>query len=179
MVLRDDFPGFVLKYWHMETPKPLPPRNPLTTRKHRSDVFWQITLPLALGVVLILAMMVFAAILASGSADFSRRFADISLVWLIVPNLMSSLFSLVLLAGLAVLVTLLLRKLPPYARLAQDAFARLARRTGQICDQIVEPLLRWKGASASARAAQDGLRREVDKGLWGKATQNSKPGQSR
>lgn len=160
----------------MEPLKPLPPRNPVTTRKHRREVFWQITLPLLLGLFLIVALMVLAALQAAGSVNFSRRFADISLLWLIAPNLFLSLLNLALLVGLAAAATLLLHKLPPYARLAQDAFARLALKTGQICDRIVEPVLRGKGASTLVSSVQSVLRREVRQGVWGKTGRAGRPG---
>ena len=76
------------------TPDPPKMKNLETHEKHRKEVVWQIFLPLAVGVLLMLILMA----VSISSAVNQSRLADISLMWIILPNLFVALFVIVLLA---------------------------------------------------------------------------------
>jgi len=132
---------------------PSPPKgNPLTRQAHRREVFRQITLPLALGVLIILLAAVAVALAAGRGMGDVSGWADVSLIWLIVPGMLFVFILLVLTAGLAYAVTRLLGVVPPFARQVQDFFVLVQYRIQKIADAAVEPALRAGALAASLRA---------------------------
>ena len=65
----------------------LPERNPKTHAAHRKEVGWQITLPLIIGCLLLALLMTGVIWSAAGANPELRRWADISLVWTLLPAL--------------------------------------------------------------------------------------------
>ena len=129
----------------------LPERNPITHQDHRREVFWQITFPLVLGAILILGLAVWAAIAAAQGGNVSQP-ADASLVFLLIPTMAMTLILLVIIAGFAYAVIWLNKSIPPYARQAQDFFARARDIVRVGADKAVEPVLRIQSALAALRA---------------------------
>lgn len=133
----------------------LPPRNPTTHARHRREVFWQITAPLLVVLILLLGLVglvIWAGVQANPEVG---RWADVSLVWLIVPVMIVSFIFLLLLSAITFGVVKLIQVLPPYARLAQDFFLRIQARVTGIADRLVRPIVRAKGAAAAARRLRD------------------------
>jgi hypothetical protein len=130
----------------------LPERNPATYAIHRHEVFWQITLPLTIALFLILCMVT-GVILAGvkGVGDISR-WADISVIWLLMPLIILTLISFFALAGFIYLVTRLLGVFPGYARLGQDYVFLFQLRSKKIADQVVEPFVKLRSFKAGAEA---------------------------
>lgn len=135
-------------------PPSLPERNPVTHQKHRGEVLWQITLPLAIGGVYVLVTTIIAI---SGEREAVSLWADISLVWLILPIIVITLVFTLILAALLYGVTRLLGALPLYARQAQNIFTLIGVRVRKGADAAVEPVLRIQGLLAAWRA----LRRKL------------------
>lgn len=136
---------------------PPAPRNPATHQKHRREVFWQVTLPLALGGGLLLAtaaLTVWGGV--SGRADVSL-WADISLIWLILPWLLFTLIFVIILAGLVYAVTMMLKGLPPLAYRVQRGFQRAGVLVRSYSDRLVEPILKVNSAGARAGAFKRSL----------------------
>jgi FtsH-binding integral membrane protein len=135
----------------------LPPkRNPLTHRLHQREVLLQVTLPLAIGLTALLVLAVLASISGPESASL---FADVSLIWLIIPVMVVSLIFLVLLAALAYGVIWLVGALPGFAYQVQGFFTLVATKSKQVGDVIVEPILRVQSLAASLRMLGRSLRR--------------------
>ncbi len=138
-----------------EYPLPLPERNPQTHARHRKEVWWQIILPLLLGMLVICGLSAGAIAAGIGAVGEVSRWADISAIWLIIPPIALALILLVLVGGLAYGVTKLLQVLPPYARLAQDYLVLVSVRARQISNKAVEPVLKarsfWAGFAALRR----------------------------
>jgi polyferredoxin len=130
----------------------LPERNPVTHQKHRQEVLRQITLPLLLGLAILLTPAVLVVIAGFQGGEQVRVWADISTVWLILPMLLVTLIFLALTAGLAFGVTLLLRRLPPYARLVQDFFKKVSYQVRRYSNKAVEPVLKTHEAAAALRS---------------------------
>jgi hypothetical protein len=128
-----------------------PPRNPETHQSHRREVFWQITFPIILGVAAILGLAAWVLVLATRGGNVSQA-ADTSLIFLILPTMLMALLPLVLLAVVAYGIIWLNKNLPPYAKQAQDAFARVRDVVRQGADKSVEPILRLKSALAALKA---------------------------
>jgi len=86
----------------------VPERNPATHAIHRREVFWQITFPLIIALLLILGLVgvvIFAGFQGLGEVS---RWADVSLIWLLLPALVVVLVMLLMLSGVVYLITRLL-----------------------------------------------------------------------
>jgi hypothetical protein len=140
-----------------EFQQPLPKPNPVTQRAHRRDVFWQITLPAVAGSMLILGLAGFIAWAGATGTGEVGRWADVSLLWLILPLLCLTLIPLLFFAGLVYAVSRGLRALPPYAHIVQNTFFLLKLRVRGAADKVVEPALRLHSLSAAIEA----LRRSI------------------
>ncbi len=126
------------------TPKP----NPITRDKHRREVFLQITLPIILFLLVIMTVAVLAAWTGlSGEGDASR-WADISLIFLIIPLMGITLLFTLFLVGLVFVVMQMIGIIPPYARQLQDTISRLGDYVERAADLSIEPILRIEEALA-------------------------------
>ena len=123
-------------------------RRLMIQKKIRREVFWQITLPLLVGILLILALATWTifTVVQVGSV---RQAADASLVFLLLPTMAMALIPLVLLAGLAYGVIWMNRNFPAYLHQAQDAFEQVRDGVKQGADKLVEPLLKFKSNMAA------------------------------
>jgi hypothetical protein len=126
--------------------------NPVTQQVHQQEVFRQITLPLAIGVVIILAAAVAVVVSAGRGVGDVGAWADVSLIWLIVPGMVFVFILLALTAGVAYAVTRLLGVVPSFARQVQDFFLLVQYRVEKIADTAAEPVLRLGAVKASWRS---------------------------
>lgn len=131
-------------------------RNPLTHQRHRKEVFWQISLPIAIGSLILLAFAALSFTLEYGEAS---RWADISLIWLIMPAMVVTLITCVMLAASIYALVKLIVVLPYYSLQLLNWLILVSRYVHQAGDRAVEPVLRFKSFSASARS----LSRQISK----------------
>ncbi|HSB66844.1 MAG TPA: hypothetical protein VLD65_09705 [Anaerolineales bacterium] len=132
-----------------------PQRNPKTHLEHRREVFWQISLPLVVGILIILATLgaiVFATLQPVTDVE---RWADVSLIWLILPSLFFALIFLAILAGFIYLVSFLLRLIPRYTLVIQLYFEQARSKVGQLLNLSIEPILRINSIWAAIRYASE------------------------
>jgi len=125
-------------------------RNPKTHAEHRREVFWQITFPLMIGMLLVLAAVAIILSAIQPVTDVGR-WADVSLMWLILPSLFFALILLVLLVGFVYLISYLLRLIPHYALIVQLYFEAGKNKVSQFSNLIIEPLLRMRSWWAAMR----------------------------
>jgi hypothetical protein len=130
-------------------------RNIVTMQRHRREMWLQITLPLVIGIFILL---VFSVLVVLGENSDIRRWADISMIWLIIPAMFFTFIGLLLLAGSVYLTVYLIIELPflsyrflLWLRSFQGLILNLS-------DRIVEPFFRIEGFKASVNAAARGLR---------------------
>jgi len=126
--------------------------NPLTQRKHRQEVLWQISLPLAAGVLLVMAAGA-GVIFASAAGGAVDRWASISLIWLIIPTMILTLIFLLVTGVITYGLIRLIGILPVYTRRVQDIFVLVEARLKKAADAAVEPALRAQGFTAGLRRA--------------------------
>ena len=130
----------------------VPERNPATYAIHRREVFWQITFPFAIALLLILCMVAGLILVGvKGLGDISR-WADIALIWLLIPVIILTLISFFAVTGFIYLITRLLGVLPGYARLGQDYVYLFQVRSKKIANQVIEPFLKLRSFKAGAEA---------------------------
>src|SRR5512140_194589 len=97
------------------------PRRPqhASYRRHRSQVAWQIILPIIVaGLLLIVATYFIAVATFRGNGDVGR-WAAISTIWLTIPVIIGSLVWLALFIGLTWVIGKAAGFLPPYTQKAQ------------------------------------------------------------
>jgi hypothetical protein len=126
----------------------LPERNPVTHKAHGRQVLWQVTIPLALGVVVVLVLGVLAGM--AGEAEASL-WADISIIFLLIPTMMVALLFLLVLAGMIYALLRVLQILPRYALIAQNFSYKLERRARSGANRAAEPIFRYHSFVAAMR----------------------------
>jgi len=135
---------------NQRTPLPFVERNPLTYKKHQHEVFWQITIPLAMGVILVVAVAVLTV--TATTAGQKSQLADIALINLMIPAMIFGVIQLAFL-GLSLYGIIKLIMVLPFAfRRIQDFFSLAGFRINQVTDAMIEPFIRAKGFTASTRA---------------------------
>ena len=141
-------------------PRPAPPgarlRNQRTRALIRRDVAWQIALPLGLAVLVVLVLAVLL-ILPVG-APARSVWADISLIFLIIPTGLIGLVVLALVAGLVYGLMIVLRELPYYAKKAQDFVALATYRVSMVANKISNVILSMRSFWAGVRKAAADVR---------------------
>lgn len=126
-------------------------RNPETHAAYRREVFIQIILPTLIGSIIVFAMAVVVIVAgASGNSQVSR-WADISLVWLLLPSIMLALLFLIFLILLTIGLTRLLHALPIFAYKLQFYVFLLQSKIKNAADLSVEPIMKINSFIASAR----------------------------
>ena len=136
--------------------EPILPRNPITHQRHRREVFWQITFP----ILVISVILLLLAVMATGlSAEKASTWADISIIWMIIPALIFSLLTMILLAALVYLTIKLLHILPFYFFKGHNWFLLVNVRIGRIDDRLAEPFVRLRAWKAGAGALGRQVRR--------------------
>jgi hypothetical protein len=155
--------GFVLEYRvMMDAAPPSAPRiprvrNPRTQALIRRDSLWQIFLPVALALVGVVVLGVL--VVAPVGAGTRSAWADVSLIFLLIPTMMLfGLIVLALLAGLVVAVYYGLRELPFVARLGQEyvALAAVWVKTG--AGKASDVVLSIRSFTAGVRRAAKDVR---------------------
>jgi hypothetical protein len=127
---------------------PLSERNPVTQKAHRRQVFWQITIPLIVIALLAVAVAVLASL---SSANTASRWADISLIFLIIPALLVAFLFLAFNAALIFGLVQLLKALPPFALKAQNLAYLVEARVRSMADSLAKPFIRANSVSAGWR----------------------------
>jgi uncharacterized membrane protein len=128
-------------------------RNPKTHAEHRREVFWQITFPLVIGILVLLAAVAVIILSATRPVTDVGRWADVSLIWLILPSLILALILLVLLIGFVYLISSLLRLIPRYALIVQLYFEAGKNKVSQLSNLSIEPIVRMRSTWAAVRYA--------------------------
>ena len=138
----------------------LPERNPVTHAAHRREMLLQVTMPLVIGILILLAGIVGVVYAATQKSGEVSRWADVSLAWLLLPVLLVALLMFVGLSAAVYGMAKLLGVLPGYARLVQNYFLLAQTKVRQVSDKIVEPVLKARSAQAGSQRGRDATREE-------------------
>ncbi len=129
----------------------LPQRNPETQAQHRRQMFWQVFFPLGFGAVLLVGTCVLPVAAVAQGGDVSK-WADMSLIWLILPAMFFSLIPLGLLAGSVYGLLRLFEKMPGWMFRLQGIFDWVKGMVRQYADKAVEPVLQAQSLNARIQA---------------------------
>jgi hypothetical protein len=105
---------------------------------YRRQRFWQIILPI---VLVSLLVVVAGGITISVEADLNRLWADISIIWLVLPVLLIALLFLIILIGMIYLMYKLTNGLPRLTRKAQNIFIRIEQETCRGSNSVAKPVI--------------------------------------
>jgi FtsH-binding integral membrane protein len=123
-------------------------RNPITRQRHRKEVLWQITFPLLITGLILLA---FSILSITMTPEETSVWADISLIWLIMPVMVLTLISLAMLIASIYAVLKLIQVLPVFAFRLQNGLILIRANIRTIADRSVEPVLRINSFSAGIK----------------------------
>jgi hypothetical protein len=130
-------------------------RNPVTKVIHQHQVLWQITLPLVILAVIFLALIV---VVSLSGAGYQSRWADISLIWCLCPNLIVLLLCVGLLGGMVYGLFRLQRVLPGKMYSLQKFSLKVRDGVQKASDVAVEPVLKVHSSRASQKALWKNIR---------------------
>jgi len=130
----------------------IPKRNPETYKQHRRQMFWYVFFPLGVGVILMVAVCVLPIVAVAQGGEV-RKWADISLMWIILPSMFFSLIPLALLAGSVYGLVRLFQVLPGWMFRLQGIFDRVRVTVRKYADKAVEPVIQVQSFTARIRAA--------------------------
>lgn len=128
------------------------PKNPITYAKHRREVFWQITIPLILGAIVLIGLAVWLSLVSFGDQVLAGKWASVSLIWLIIPAMVVTLVIAVILAGLVYLVMKIIQAFPAITFKVEEFMLMVRTRARQITDTAVKPVTATKSGWAAVRA---------------------------
>jgi cell division protein FtsW (lipid II flippase) len=134
-------------------------RNPITHQRHRREVLWQITVPVGIFALALLALAILVVVQAS--AGQASVWADISLMWMIIPAFIITLILFVFLAACVYLVVLMIGVLPYYFLRAHEWLILVGGRMEDIQDRLIEPFLRIRSALASLQELDHQIRKKI------------------
>lgn len=109
--------------------------------KHQRDFQVKILLPIILATLVIVALAVLTGIAATGSSPEVSLWADISIIWLIIPAMVLALAILALLITLVYGLGRLLKISPHYTGLVQAYALWLQAEVSIWTDKIIQPVL--------------------------------------
>lgn len=141
---------------------PVPRPNHASYRNHRRDFTRQILLPILLVTFIGLGFAALAIYGAVGSHEAVSLWADISLIWLIIPMMLLALMLLALTMGLVYGLAKLLDAAPRYTGLAQRYALWLNAEIVRWTEQIIQPVLSlkaWMGIFTKGKESHDSQRR--------------------
>lgn len=130
--------------------KPLPEPNPVTFGAHRRQRLAQIYLPMAVAMIGIIVLAVFAA---RGSNDQVAQWGTVSTIVVVAPTLISCLIALAILAVFIVLITKLLQVLPGVSQLIQMRLHQISAALHNLADKMAAPVIKTSSLSAAIKAA--------------------------
>ena len=126
-------------------------RNSRTEASHKREVFWQITFPLIIGVILALTFAVLAVISATSGGSVKQA-ADAALICLITPLMFFTLIFMIIFGAMAFGLVKANEELPYVAKRAQDALELVRYQVRVGSDKAVEPVLKIRSFFASLGA---------------------------
>jgi uncharacterized membrane protein YhdT len=116
-----------------------------TVRAHKRQFAWQILVPFLVMAGLIIAGALL--VVTDGSARASV-WADVSVIWLLVPALLLALAFLAVIITIIYGMTKILQIIPRYTWKAQVIFSRVSSGTRKVADGTTKPFFWYKQAGA-------------------------------
>ena len=130
----------------------LPPPVHESYKRHRSQLAWQIILPMVLAAILFIALVVLINIATFRDDGDVGRWAAVSTIWISIPIIIVSFLLLAILVGIAYLLIRLLQIAPIYTGKAQDFAYKVAGFVTRAADAAARPVIFLDGVGATLKA---------------------------
>ena len=130
----------------------LPPPVHESYKRHRSQLAWQIILPMVLAAILFIALVVLINIATFRDNGDVGRWAAVSTIWISIPIIIVSFLLLAILVGIAYLLIRLLQIAPIYTGKAQDFAYKVAGFVTRAADAAARPVIFLDGVGATLKA---------------------------
>jgi hypothetical protein len=123
-------------------------------QQHRRQRLWQILVPVLAGCLLTLAAGVWVVLLAAGvgSGVGVSQGADVAMIWIILPLMVSAVLMILVLIGLVIAFTHILKALPGYSRMAQSYVSMFGDKIQRASLKITVPIISTGRVKAGAGA---------------------------
>lgn len=123
-------------------------------QRHEKQRFWQILTPIGVGllIMLVIVALVIRAAVGTNAGGPVSQWADISLIWLILPVMLFAIIATLVLIGLSYLVARLLQILPTYTFIVQHYAYLISSQVKLWADKIVQPVISLESIKASVGA---------------------------
>ena len=138
-------------------------RNPVTQAIHRREVLWQITFPL---VILALIFLALTVVVSLSGVGHQSRWADISAIWCLCPNLIVLLLCVGSLSGMSYGLFRLQRVLPGKMFSLQKFSLKVRDGVQKASDSAVEPVLKVHSSRAGQQTLWKNLRELIKRSPW-------------
>jgi hypothetical protein len=116
-----------------------------TVRAHKRQFAWQILVPFLVMAGLIITG---AVLVVTGETSRTGTWADVSVIWILVPTLLFALMFLVIIITIIYGMIKLLQILPRYTGKTQDIFAQVSAGTRKAADGATKPFVWYRQAGA-------------------------------
>jgi len=120
-------------------------KETVTYRAHKRNYMWQILMPILVASALVLFV---AIAIATGTANSVSVWADISVIWIIIPLLIFALIILVLLVTLIYGMARLIDITPFYTQKATTQSRLMKEKVRGLADSSTKPVFIVEGFSA-------------------------------
>ncbi len=112
-------------------------------QRHKKQQFWQILTPVGLGllVTLVIVALVIRATLLTDAGGPVSQWADLSLIWLLMPVMLFAIIATLILIGLIYLVARLLKIVPTYTFVVQHYTRLITTQVMHWADKLVTPII--------------------------------------
>ena len=134
-----------------ETPEQKRERNERTWQTHRHDVFWQITVPLVVILLVVFAILGLTVFAAAGGGSVAKA-GDVALIFLIIPLMLVVFISTIVFGAIAYGLIRLNNTLPFFTKQVQDAMYLIRERVDAGADKVTAPILKMHSFIASVKA---------------------------
>lgn len=126
---------------------------------HKRQKTWQILFPVIFLSLVMVAVIVLLIITTGASGNTQdTHWANISLIWMLLPTIVASLIFLALLGGLVYLMAKLLKVTPLYAAKGQYYARRASEIARTLGDKAVSPILSVNSMQARWRSFRQQIR---------------------
>jgi len=126
---------------------------------HKRQMLVQVWLPLILGTLLVLAVAVLTVIGALNGSSQVERWGNLSVIYILIPTLISSLITIALLAALIRGLSRLNKNLPGWMYQLQAIFARIYALVYQAANRAAAPVVSIGGIVEGLKAARNKISR--------------------
>jgi hypothetical protein len=118
--------------------------------------------PMLIGIIILFAMLAFIFFSVRAGASDLSRYADVSLIWLIIPSLIIALIFLIFLAAFIYLIAVILRILPRYSHLILLYLEIGKYKLIHLSTRITDPIVKSKSIWAVVRHPGKFVNRQPD-----------------